>query len=81
MRAKQPGSQQLEAQFCEKLREAKSNLREYGNGEEIYKKWVAPAIVTADKVMGHYAVSSLFESYGDKTKILLLHGRTRAVQR
>jgi len=63
------GTQQLEAQFCEKLREAKSNVREYGNGEEIYKKWVAPAIVTADKVMGHYAISSLFESYGDKTKI------------
>jgi alpha-amylase/alpha-mannosidase (GH57 family) len=63
------GNEQLEAQFCEKLREAKSNLREYENGEEIYKKWVAPAIVTADKVMGHYAVSSLFESYGDKTKI------------
>jgi hypothetical protein len=63
------GNKQLEAQFREKLREAKSNLREYGNGEEIYKKWVAPAIVTADKVMGHYAISSLFESYGDKTKI------------
>jgi len=63
------GAEQLEAQFCEKLREAKSNLREYGNGEEIYKKWVAPGIVTADKVMGHYAVSSLFETYGDKTKV------------
>ena len=36
------GAEQLEAQFCEKLREAQSNLREYGNGEEIYKKWVAP---------------------------------------
>src|ERR1700721_1215233 len=66
---KTTGNVQLEAQFREKLREAKSNLREYGNGEEIYKKWVAPAIVTADKVMGHYAISSLFESYGDKTKI------------
>jgi alpha-amylase/alpha-mannosidase (GH57 family) len=63
------GAEQLEVQFCEKLREAKSNLREYGNGEEIYKKWVAPGIVTADKVMGHYAVSSLFDTYGDKTKV------------
>jgi alpha-amylase/alpha-mannosidase (GH57 family) len=63
------GTQQLEPQFCERLREAKSNLREHGNGEEIYKKWVAPAIVTADKVMGHYAVSSLFETYGEKTKV------------
>jgi hypothetical protein len=63
------GAEYLEIQFCEKLREAKSNLREPGNGEDIYKKWVAPAIVTADKVMGHYAVSSLFESYGDRTRV------------
>jgi alpha-amylase/alpha-mannosidase (GH57 family) len=63
------GAERLEAQFCEKLREAKSNLREYGNGEETYKKWVAPGMVTADEVMGHYAVSSLFETYGDRTKV------------
>ena len=59
----------LEAQFCEKLREAKSNLPEHGDGEQIYKKWVVPAEVTMDKVVGHYAVSSLFESYADRTKI------------
>jgi hypothetical protein len=59
----------LEAQFCERLRNAKSNLPEHGDGEKIYKKWVAPAVVTIDKVAGHYAVSSLFENYGDKTKI------------
>jgi alpha-amylase/alpha-mannosidase (GH57 family) len=63
------GVEDLEAQFCERLRNAKSNLREHENGEEIYKKWVAPAVVTTEKVVGHYAVSSLFETYGDKTKI------------
>ncbi|HKV46582.1 MAG TPA: DUF3536 domain-containing protein [Candidatus Acidoferrales bacterium] len=59
----------LEAQFCEKLRNAKSNLPEHHDGEQIYKKWVVPAEVTMDKVVGHYAVSSLFESYPDRTKI------------
>lgn len=59
----------LEAQFCERLRNAKSNIAEHGDGEQIYKKWVVPAEVTMDKVVGHYAVSSLFESYGDHTKI------------
>src|SRR6202041_3082787 len=61
--------QDVEAAFCERLRNAKSNIPEYGDGEQIYKKWVAPAIITVDKVAGHYAVSSLFETYGEKTRI------------
>jgi hypothetical protein len=63
------GQDLLEPQFCERLRQAKSNLPENGDGEQIYKKWVVPAVVTMDKVVGHYAVSSLFENYGEKTKI------------
>jgi alpha-amylase/alpha-mannosidase (GH57 family) len=59
----------IEAQFCEHLRNAKTNLPEHGDGEQIYKKWVVPAVVTMDKVAGHYGVSSLFESYGDRTRI------------
>ena len=47
-------------------------LPEHGDGEQIYKKWVVPAVVTMDKVVGHYAVSALFENYGDKTTNLLL---------
>jgi alpha-amylase/alpha-mannosidase (GH57 family) len=60
---------ELEQQFCERLREAKSNIPEHGDGEAIYKKWVAPAIVTPDKVMAHYAVSSLFETNGERNRI------------
>ena len=59
----------IEEEFCGRLRNAKSNLPEHGDGEQIYKKWVVPAVITMNKVAGHYAVSSLFESYGDKTKI------------
>jgi len=59
----------IEDQFCERLRSAKSNLPEHADGDQIYKKWVVPAVITMDKVVGHYAVSSLFENYGDKTKI------------
>jgi alpha-amylase/alpha-mannosidase (GH57 family) len=59
----------LEKPFCERLRNAKSNLAEHANGEEIYKKRVAPAVITIDKVTGHYAVSGLFETYGDQTRI------------
>jgi alpha-amylase/alpha-mannosidase (GH57 family) len=59
----------LEDQFVEKLRAAKSNLREHGDGAQIYDKWVRPACVDMEKLAGHYAISSLFENYGEKTKI------------
>jgi hypothetical protein len=63
------GSDELEPQFCDRLRNAKSNIAKHKDGEQIYKEWVVPAQITMEKVVGHYAVSSLFENYGDKTKI------------
>lgn len=63
------GKDNLEGQFLERLRNAKSNIPEHKNGEEIYKKWVAPGVVTMDTVAAHYAVSSLFEKYGESTKV------------
>ena len=35
----------------------------------IYEKFVKPAIMTRETVAAHYAISSLFESYPDETKI------------
>ncbi len=67
--AREAAGVDLQPQFTEQLRNAKSNLPEHKDGEDIYKKWVEPGVVTPDKVVGHYAVSSLFESYGDKTRI------------
>jgi alpha-amylase/alpha-mannosidase (GH57 family) len=60
---------QLEAQFLEQLRAAKSNIKEHGDGAQIYEKWVKPASVDIEKLAGHYAISSLFENYGEKTTI------------
>jgi alpha-amylase/alpha-mannosidase (GH57 family) len=59
----------LESQFLEQLAKAKSNLSEHGDGAKIYEKWVKPAFVDIERVAGHYAISSLFENYGDKTQI------------
>jgi alpha-amylase/alpha-mannosidase (GH57 family) len=59
----------LEEQFRERLRLAKSNLPEHGDGAQIYDKWVKPAFVDIGKVAGHYAISSLFENYSEKTRI------------
>jgi hypothetical protein len=62
-------NENLEAEFLQHLEQAKSNLPEHGDGAQIYQKWVKPAFVDIERVAGHYAISSLFENYGDKTRI------------
>ena len=59
----------VEQQFVDRLRLAKSNLPEHGDGAQIYEKWVKPAFIDINRVVGHYAISSMFENYGDKTRI------------
>jgi hypothetical protein len=51
------------------LAAAKSNLPENGDGARIYEKWIKPAVVDIPRVAGHYAISSLFETYSDTTRI------------
>ena len=77
--AKEFFGQEVEPQFLDRLRLAKSNIAEYGDGAQIYEKWVKPAAVDIEKLAGHYAISSLFEDYSEKTRNLLLPGRSRTV--
>ena len=63
------GPQCVESGFTERLAAAKSNLHEHGDGKQIYEKWVKPAYVSIDQLAGHYAISSLFEPYGERTRI------------
>jgi alpha-amylase/alpha-mannosidase (GH57 family) len=67
--ARQVLEQDLEAGFRERLSLAKSNIPEHRDGGVIYDKFVKPAIMTREKVAAHFAVSSLFESYGEKARI------------
>jgi alpha-amylase/alpha-mannosidase (GH57 family) len=57
-----------EAAFLRRLEEAKSNVPENRDGRLIYEKLVKPASVDLQKVGAHYAVSSLFEDYGERTR-------------
>ncbi|HET6145614.1 MAG TPA: DUF3536 domain-containing protein [Candidatus Acidoferrales bacterium] len=59
----------IEQQFVDRLRQAKSNLPEHGDGAQIYEKWVKPAFIDINRVVGHYAISSMFENYSDTTRI------------
>jgi hypothetical protein len=59
----------LESQFIEKLAGVRSNVSEYGDGQRVYEKFVRPSMVDWERVGAHYAISSLFESYPERTKI------------
>ena len=60
---------ELETEFLAHLKLAKSNLPEHGDGAQIYEKWVKPAYIDIERVAGHFAISSLFENYEDKSTI------------
>jgi hypothetical protein len=83
-------SEDLSTPFLELLAKARSNLPEQGDGRSIYERYVQPAMVDLEKGRGHYAVSSLFEEYGQNTRIYCYdvekmdyrasrHGKLRAV--
>ena len=67
--AEECSGESLEPEFLQHLALAKSNLPEHGDGAKIYEKWVKPAVVDIQRVAAHYAISSLFETYADKTGI------------
>jgi alpha-amylase/alpha-mannosidase (GH57 family) len=59
----------IEEQFLDKLSLAHSNLPEYGNGRDIYGKYVKPAVVDLEKVGAHYSITSLFAPYSERTDV------------
>lgn len=61
--------QDFEDGFLNILARARSNRPEYGDGRQVYEKFVRPSMVNLEKVGAHYAVSSLFESYPKKARI------------
>jgi alpha-amylase/alpha-mannosidase (GH57 family) len=61
----------LEPEFLNRLQQARSNLSEHGDGRRIYEKFVKPAMVDWEKVVAHYAISSLFQSYNSEAHIYL----------
>jgi alpha-amylase/alpha-mannosidase (GH57 family) len=54
-----------EETFRELLQSAKSNLPEYGDGAQIFDRFVKPAQVDLAAVTAHYAIASMFHRAGD----------------
>jgi len=59
----------IETRFLDLLERAKSNMPEQRDGRRIYEKFVKTAVVDLNKVAAHYAMSSLFEEYGEQTRL------------
>jgi alpha-amylase/alpha-mannosidase (GH57 family) len=70
----------LEPRFLELLEAARSNLPDLGNGSLLFEKWVKPAIVSLEAVAAHYAMSSLFEDYGDDDRIFCFRAERLACE-
>jgi alpha-amylase/alpha-mannosidase (GH57 family) len=71
--AQESTGRDLEAQFLAHLKQAKSNLDQHGDGANIYDKWVRPSYVGIERLAGHFAISSLFENYEDKSRVYCYH--------
>jgi len=67
--AREIGGEDVEPRFLFLLEHAKGNLPEHRDGRTVYEKFVRPAFVDLHKVGAHYAISSLFESYGEEAEI------------
>jgi alpha-amylase/alpha-mannosidase (GH57 family) len=65
--AEKIGAGSLQARFLERLAAAKSNMPDHGYASVVYRRWVD--VVDLDKLVAHYAVSSLFQAYEERTEI------------
>lgn len=59
----------LEEPFIAVLEQAQSNIPSQGNGAEIYRQRVKRERVNLEQVAAHYAISSVFTTYGSRTRL------------
>jgi alpha-amylase/alpha-mannosidase (GH57 family) len=58
-----------EQEFIQRLRLAQSNLPGFGDGADVYRRFVKPAMVDLPGVAAHYAITSLFDGFGERSAI------------
>jgi alpha-amylase/alpha-mannosidase (GH57 family) len=55
------GGPALEPEFVRRLEAAPTNVRQFANGAEVYRRLIRPAVVDLRRVVAHYAITGLFE--------------------
>jgi alpha-amylase/alpha-mannosidase (GH57 family) len=67
--AQDAANKDVEGIFLDRLSGAKSNLPEMGKGDQVYQRLVKSRSITLDKVVNHFAISSLFDGGDGEKKI------------
>jgi alpha-amylase/alpha-mannosidase (GH57 family) len=63
------GAGHHEPELAKRLAAAPSNVAGFGDGGEVYRRLVAPAVVDLRRVVAHYAITGLFEDHPDDAVI------------
>jgi hypothetical protein len=59
----------LEGEFIGRLAGAKSNLRRWGDGAGVYRRMVRPSAVTLARVVAHYGITALFDTFEEDARV------------
>jgi alpha-amylase/alpha-mannosidase (GH57 family) len=54
-----------EEEFLKRLEQVRSNIPDFGNGREIYERFVRPAMLDLPGVAAHYAIAGFFDGYAE----------------
>ncbi|HEX9897381.1 MAG TPA: DUF3536 domain-containing protein [Dehalococcoidales bacterium] len=65
-----------EDEFLERLAIAQSNITDYGDGAQIYQRFVKPTFIDLKKVAAHFAISSFYEQHPDIARFYCYEVRT-----
>jgi alpha-amylase/alpha-mannosidase (GH57 family) len=63
------GGGHLEPEFEQRLAKAPSNIPAFGDGAEVYRRLVGPAVVDLPRVVAHYAITDLIDDHPDDATI------------
>jgi len=74
--AQQVSGIELEETFRTLLARAPSNMPSFGSGGYVYDNFVKPMMLDLTRVGAHFAVSSLFEEYGERSRIYAFEARS-----
>lgn len=55
--------------LLEQLKQAKSNLPEFGDGASIYQRFNESSMIEAERIIAHYAIASLFEESPQSSRL------------
>jgi hypothetical protein len=59
------GGGQTEPEFIRQLAAAPTNVPEFTDGADVYRRLIKPAVVDLRRVVAHYAITDLFEEHPD----------------